>query len=98
MEYLQTHRGGRGQSFEYELPYDMADVQPDKQLMRLIEVDKLTYDANQSGVNVKSRGHIWTQRVRSSVFSSFHILHVIYFSSYSFCFSMDWSAVVYSAS
>ena len=56
MEYLLTHRGGRGQSFEYELLYDMADEQPDKQLMGLIEVDKLTYDANQSGVKVKKSG------------------------------------------
>ena len=42
MEYLLIHRGGRGQSFEYELLYPMESNQLDKQVMGLIDVDKLT--------------------------------------------------------
>ena len=49
MEYLLIHRGGRGQSFEYELLYPMESTQLDKQVMGLIDVDKLTYDAKKSG-------------------------------------------------
>ncbi len=49
MEYLLVHRGGRGQSFEYELLYSMEQQQHDKQLMGLIDVDKLTYDAKKAG-------------------------------------------------
>jgi len=56
MEYLLTHRGGRGQSFEYELLYQ-ADVESsDKQLMGLIEVETLTYDAKKSGQKAKRSG------------------------------------------
>jgi len=54
MEYLLIHRGGRGQSFEYELLYPMESNQLDKQVMGLIETDKLKiqeYDAKKSGVN-----------------------------------------------
>ena len=49
MEYLLIHRGGRGQSFEYELLYSMEPQQRDKQLMGLIDVEKLTYDAKKAG-------------------------------------------------
>jgi len=41
MEYLLIYRGGRGQSFEYELLYPMEAEQPDKQVMGLIDVEKL---------------------------------------------------------
>jgi len=49
MEYLLIHRGGRGQSLEYELLYSMEPQQQDKQLMGLIDVEKLTYDAKKAG-------------------------------------------------
>jgi len=55
MEYLLIHRGGRGQSLEYELLYSMEPQQQDKQLMGLIDVEKLTYDAKKAGqTGVKS--------------------------------------------
>ena len=41
MEYLLIHRGGRGQSFEYELLYAMKSSQRDKQVMGLIDVEIL---------------------------------------------------------
>ena len=41
MEYLLIHRGGRGQSFEYELLYPMESEQPDRQVMGLIDVEVL---------------------------------------------------------
>jgi DNA primase catalytic core len=55
MEYLLIHRGGRGQSFEYELLYSMESDSIDKQVMGLIDVEKLGYDVKKSGVkNTKS--------------------------------------------
>jgi len=56
MEYLLIYRGGRGQSFEYELLYPMEAEQPDKQVMGLIDVEKLGYDAKKSGLNTKRSG------------------------------------------
>ena len=56
MEYLLVHRGGRGQSFDYELLYS-ADRHDDEQhLMGLIDVQKLTYDEKKSGLNVERSG------------------------------------------
>jgi len=59
MEYLLVHRGGRGQSFEYELLYTTVE-QTDKHLMGLIDIDHLqnnnNYDANRSGVKQKKSG------------------------------------------
>jgi len=56
MEYLLVHRGGRGQSLEYELLYD-GDIKNDQpQLMGLIETDKLKkhhYDKKKLGVKNK---------------------------------------------
>ncbi|MCP5458258.1 MAG: hypothetical protein H6971_01345 [Gammaproteobacteria bacterium] len=52
MEYLLVHRGGRGQSYAYELLYDgQDDNQP--HLMGLIDVAALKhdYDAKRSGQN-----------------------------------------------
>ncbi|ODS22395.1 hypothetical protein AB835_14435 [Candidatus Endobugula sertula] len=52
MEYLLAHRGGRGQSFEYELLYD-AKSDEVNHLMGLLDTEKLTYDKKKSGVNGK---------------------------------------------
>ena len=52
MEYLLIHRGGRGQSFEYELLYD-NDKENNHHLMGLLDTEKLTYDKKKSGVNTK---------------------------------------------
>jgi len=49
LEYLLVHRGGRGQSFEYELLYDQELDQSQQHLMGLIEPQKIGYDANKSG-------------------------------------------------
>jgi DNA primase len=55
LEYLLIHRGGRGQSFVYELLYDGQGKNGQPFLCGLIEVEKLhetrNYDANQAGVN-----------------------------------------------
>jgi len=56
MEYLLVHRGGRGQSFDYELLYPMEEKQPEKQLMGLIDVEKLGYDAKKSGLKESKSG------------------------------------------
>lgn len=62
LEYLLVHRGGRGQSFEYELLYDGAgdDV---RHLSGLIDVEALRaqcgaqhYDGERSGVNAERSG------------------------------------------
>ncbi|MVF14899.1 toprim domain-containing protein [Ketobacter sp. MCCC 1A13808] len=65
MEYLLVHRGGRGQSFVYELLYDKADDTDHKHLMGLIDANKLKqhqYDKKKSGVKGKwpgsSRGQV----------------------------------------
>ncbi|MGS2724928.1 CHC2 zinc finger domain-containing protein [Porticoccus sp. GXU_MW_L64] len=50
MEYLLSHRGKRGQSYEYELLFDGSESdQP--QVMGLIDTQKLQYDRKKSGVN-----------------------------------------------
>lgn len=57
LEYLLVHRGGRGQSFEYELLYDgQSDAQ--RHLSGLIDVEALRcmYDAQRSGVNAERSG------------------------------------------
>ncbi len=41
MEYLLVHRGGRGQSLEYELLYDGDTNSEQPQLMGLIDIEKL---------------------------------------------------------
>lgn len=56
LEYLLVHRGGRGQSFEYELLYDQEVDQSQQHLMGLIEPQKIGYDANKSGVNNNKSG------------------------------------------
>lgn len=49
LEYLLVHRGGRGQSIEYELLYDGQDDER-PHLMGLLDVAKLRYDVEKSGV------------------------------------------------
>jgi DNA primase catalytic core len=63
LEYLLLHRGGRGQSFVYELLYDGNGKDGKPFLCGLIEVDKLRvqsekhdYDVNRSGVNAECSG------------------------------------------
>ncbi|MCC6706955.1 MAG: toprim domain-containing protein, partial [Gammaproteobacteria bacterium] len=51
MEYLLAHRGGRGQSFVYELVYDGGTASTRPHLSGLIDVTQLSrdYDASRSG-------------------------------------------------
>ncbi len=51
LEYLLVHRGGRGQSFEYELLYDGAAHAEAAHISGLIDVEALrrAYDAERSG-------------------------------------------------
>ncbi len=48
LEYLLVHRGGRGQSIEYELLYDGMD-NDQSHLMGLIDVKTLRYDEQKTG-------------------------------------------------
>jgi hypothetical protein len=48
LEYLLVHRGGRGHSIVYELLYD-GELNDNKHLMGLIDVEKLKYDEEKSG-------------------------------------------------
>ncbi|HVH72140.1 MAG TPA: CHC2 zinc finger domain-containing protein [Candidatus Dormibacteraeota bacterium] len=60
LEYLMLHRGGRGQSFVYELLYDGQGKDGKPFLCGLIEVDKLranhNYDGDWSGVDTQWSG------------------------------------------
>lgn len=56
MEYLLVHRGGRGQSFVYELLYDGQGNNGEAFLMGLINPENLAYDANKSGLNNNKAG------------------------------------------
>lgn len=50
LEYLLIHRGGRGQSFEYELLFDGAAEGEESHVSGLIDVEALrAYDAGRSG-------------------------------------------------
>jgi DNA primase len=71
LEYLLVHRGGRGQSFEYELVYD-GSSDPQRHLNGLIDVEMLRvqcgaqhYDAQRSGSELvqsaSGRGTVGTQ-------------------------------------
>lgn len=58
MEYLLIHRGGRGQSFEYELLWDMKQTESGR-LMGLVDMEilnKYHYDTKKSGVSYKKSG------------------------------------------
>ncbi|WP_250460202.1 MULTISPECIES: toprim domain-containing protein [unclassified Caballeronia] len=52
LEYLLIHRAARGQGFEYELIYDGGSDDA-LHLSGLIDVEKLKYDAQRSGVNAE---------------------------------------------
>ena len=62
MEYLLLHRGGRGQSFVYELLYDGEADDARPRLSGLIDIDRLNaldahgYDATRSGANGERSG------------------------------------------
>ncbi len=56
MEYLLVHRGGRGQSFEYELLYQGEGEAGAPFLMGLIDVERLRYDAERSGLEAPRSG------------------------------------------
>jgi hypothetical protein len=69
LEYLLVHRGGRGQSFEYELLYDGAAQSQAAHVSGLIDVEELWqgahhYDAERSGLNdarsIPGRGAVGT--------------------------------------
>jgi len=55
LEYLLVHRGMRGQSFEYELLYDGADIDERAFVPGLIDVDALKAAAD-AGTTESSRG------------------------------------------
>lgn len=50
MEYLLAHRGSRGQSYSYELLYDLQDSDDKPRLMGLIDTQNLQCDEKKSGV------------------------------------------------
>jgi len=55
LEYLAVHRGGRGQSFVYELLFERADGGSKPSFPGLIDPARLTYDEKKSGLReVKS--------------------------------------------
>jgi hypothetical protein len=51
LEYLLIHHGGRGQSFAYELMFERSATDDKPVLPGLIDVEKLRYDGNRSGIN-----------------------------------------------
>ena len=55
MEYLLVHRGGRGQSIEYELLYNGDIDAHDAQLMGLVDLKQIKqqYDSQKSGVKAQ---------------------------------------------
>jgi DNA primase len=57
LEYLLTHRGTRGQSFEYELLYD-GDGQQAAHLSGLLEMSADTQGAESASTNPGSRGEV----------------------------------------
>jgi DNA primase catalytic core len=58
LEYLLVHRGGRGQSFEYELLFDGKADAPERHASGLIDVEALKrqYDAERSGSSTVQSG------------------------------------------
>jgi hypothetical protein len=61
LEYLAAHRGGRGQSFVYELLYTASGTDGKPLLPGLIDVAKLrahSYDGKNAGVNGHHAGQI----------------------------------------
>ncbi len=56
LEYLLVHHGGRGQSFVYELMFERSTHGDKPMLPGLIDVEKLRYDGNRSGLNGDKSG------------------------------------------
>jgi len=56
MEYLLVHHGGRGQSFVYELAFERSAGDDKPVLPGLIDVEKLRYDGNRSGLKESKSG------------------------------------------
>jgi DNA primase len=56
LEYLLVHHGGRGQSFVYELVFERSAAADKPVLPGLIDVEKLRYDGNRSGLNDDKSG------------------------------------------
>jgi len=56
LEYLLVHHGGRGQSFVYELMFERSADDDKPMLPGLIDVEKLRYDGNRSGLNGDKSG------------------------------------------
>jgi DNA primase len=56
LEYLLVHHGGRGQSFVYELVFKRSENDDSPVLPGLIDVEKLRYDGNRSGLNGEKSG------------------------------------------
>jgi DNA primase len=56
LEYLLVHHGGRGQSFVYELTFERSATDDKPVLPGLIDVEKLRYDENWSGLNGNKSG------------------------------------------
>jgi DNA primase len=56
MEYLLTHRGQRGQSFEYELLHDQPPEQDEPHLSGLIDISALQSTPQSTPTNPSSRG------------------------------------------
>jgi DNA primase len=65
LEYVLPHRGGRGQSFVYELLYQGEGEQGHSFMMGLLDVESLGYDKKKSGVNDELSG-LNTKRSGSS--------------------------------
>jgi len=61
LEYLLVHRGGRGQSMEYELLYQGDAESEQAQLMGLLNTEKLTYDSKKLGQTEKKLASSWCQ-------------------------------------
>jgi hypothetical protein len=67
LEYLLVHRGGRGQSFVYELVFERQGDGSKPLLPGLIEIEKLSgyaYDAKNAGQNGQFAGSTRTQSGR----------------------------------
>jgi hypothetical protein len=56
LEYLLVHHGGRGQSFVYELVFERSAGDDKPVLPGLIDVEKLRYDGNRSGLEHEKSG------------------------------------------
>ena len=76
MEYLLVHKGGRGQSFVYELTYSGEGKEGDSFLLGLTDVKKLGYDEKKSGGKEEksgsSRPHVGVKSGASRVCENVH--------------------------